>query len=117
MVFTHLPSNVLLLFVVLSPSFGWAIALLFARFLLSQMDVPARQAYVVSVVPQAERAAAVALTGAARGVAQAFGPALAGVAIGAAAFGVPFLAGGSLKIVYDLALYAGYRNRRADHET
>jgi MFS family permease len=117
MVFTHLPSNVLLLFVVLSPSFGWAIALLFARFLLSQMDVPARQAYVVSVVPQADRAAAVALTGAARGVAQAFGPALAGVAIGAAAFGVPFLAGGSLKIVYDLALYAGYRNRRADHET
>jgi predicted MFS family arabinose efflux permease len=117
MVFTHLPSNVLLLFVVLSPSIGWAIALLFARFLLSQMDVPARQAYVVSVVPQAERAAAVALTGAARGVAQAFGPALAGVAIGAAAFGVPFLAGGSLKIMYDLALYAGYRNRRADHET
>ncbi|TMB47603.1 MAG: MFS transporter [Chloroflexi bacterium] len=117
MVFTHLPSNVLLLFVALSPSLGWAIALLFARFLLSQMDVPARQAYVVSVVPQADRAAAVALTGAARGVAQAFGPALAGVAIGAAAFGAPFLAGGSLKIVYDLALYAGYRNRHADHET
>jgi MFS family permease len=117
MVFSHLPSNVLLLFVALSPSLGWAIALLFARFLLSQMDVPARQAYVVSVVPQADRAAAVALTGAARGVAQAFGPALAGVAIGAAAFGAPFFAGGSLKIVYDLALYAGYRNRRADHET
>jgi hypothetical protein len=52
-----------------------------------------------------------------RGVAQAFGPALAGIAIGAAAFGLPFLAGGGLKIVYDLALFAGFRNRRAQHET
>jgi MFS family permease len=117
MVFTHLPSNLLLLLVAFSPSLGWAIALLFARFLLSQMDVPARQAYVVSIVPPADRAAAIALTGAVRGVAQAFGPALAGIAIGAAAFGLPFLAGGGLKIVYDLALFAGFRNRRAQHET
>lgn len=116
MVFTHLPSNVLLLLVAFSPNLGWAIALLFARFLLSQMDVPARQAYVVSIVPPAERAAAVALTGAVRGVGQAFGPPLAGIAIGAAAFGFPFLAGGGLKIVYDLALFAGFRNRRAAHE-
>jgi MFS family permease len=117
MVFTHLPSNVLLLFVALSPSLGWAIALLYARFLLSQMDVPARQAYIVSIVPPADRGAAVAWTGAVRGVAQAFGPMLAGVAIGAAAFGIPFYAGGGLKIVYDLALFAGFRNRRAEHET
>jgi len=117
MVFTHLPSNVLLLFVALSPSFGWAIALLFARFLLSQMDVPARQAYIVSIVPPADRGAAVAWTGAVRGVAQAFGPALAGIAIGAAAFGIPFYVGGGLKIVYDLALFAGFRTRRAEHET
>jgi len=116
MVFTHLPSNVLLLLVPLSPSLPWAIALLLARFTLSQMDVPARQAYIVSIVPPAERAGAVAMTGAVRGVAQSFGPALAGLAIGAAAFGVPFFAGGSLKIVYDLALYAGFRNRRASHE-
>ncbi len=117
MVFTHLPSNVLLLLVALSPSLGWAIALLYARFLLSQMDVPARQAYIVSIVPPADRGAAVAWTGAVRGVAQAFGPALAGIAIGAAAFGIPFYAGGGLKILYDLALFAGFRNRRADHET
>jgi MFS family permease len=117
MVFTHLPSNVLLLFVALSPSFGWAIALLFARFLLSQMDVPARQSYIVSIVPAADRGAAVAWTGAVRGVAQGFGPALAGIAIGAAAFGIPFYVGGGLKIVYDLALFAGFRNRRAEHET
>jgi len=84
--------------------------------LLSQMDVPARQAYIVSIVPAADRAAAVALTGAVRGVAQAFGPPLAGVAIAAAAYGIPFYAGGGLKIVYDLGLFAAYRRRRAEHE-
>jgi MFS family permease len=116
MVFTHLPSNVLLLLVPFSPSLSWAIGLLLARFALSQMDVPARQAYVVSIVPAAERAGAVAMTGAVRGVAQSFGPALAGIAIGAAAFGVPFFAAGSLKIVYDLALFKAFGNRRAEHE-
>jgi len=116
MVFTHLPSNLLLLLVPFSPSLPWAIAILLARFALSQMDVPARQAYVVSIVPPAERAGAVAMTGAVRGVAQSFGPALAGLAIGAAAFGVPFFAAGSLKVVYDLALFAAFRNRRAEHE-
>jgi MFS family permease len=116
MVFTHLPSNVLLLLVPLSPNLGTAVAVILARFALSQMDVPARQAYIVSIVPPEERAGAVAMTGAVRGVAQAFGPALAGVAIGAAAFGVPFFAGGGLKIVYDLALFAGFRKRRASHE-
>jgi MFS family permease len=116
MVFTHLPSNVLLLLVPFSPSLPWAIGLLLMRFALSQMDVPARQAYVVSIVPPAERAGAVALTGAVRGVAQSFGPALAGVAIGVAAFGVPFFAAGGLKIIYDLALFEAFRNRRADHE-
>jgi MFS family permease len=116
MVFTHLPSNIFLLLVPLSPSLPWAIALLLGRFALSQMDVPARQAYVVSIVPPGERAGAVATTGAVRGVAQSFGPALAGAAIGAAAFGVPFFAGGALKIVYDLGLYFGFRNRRPGHE-
>ncbi|TME24780.1 MAG: MFS transporter [Chloroflexi bacterium] len=116
MVFTHLPSNVLLLFVAFSPTLAWAVGLLLARFLLSQMDVPARQAYVVSIVPREDRAAALAVTGAVRGVAQAFGPVLSGVAIGAAAFGLPFFAGGGLKIGYDLALFAAFRNRRADHE-
>jgi MFS family permease len=116
MVFTHLPSNILLLLVPLAPSLGWAIALLLARFALSQMDVPARQAYIVSIVPPSERAGAVAMTGAVRGVAQSFGPVLAGLAIGLAAFGVPFFAGGGLKVIYDLALFAGFRNRRASHE-
>ena len=116
MVFTHLPSNLLLLLVPLSPSLSWAVAILLARFAISQMDVPARQAYVVSIVPAAERAGAVAMTGAVRGVAQSFGPVVAGIAIGASAFGVPFFAGGALKIVYDAGLYAGFRRRPADHE-
>jgi MFS family permease len=117
MVFTHLPSNVLLLLVPFAPTLGWAVAILLARFALSQMDVPARQAYIVSIVPPGERAGAVAMTGAVRGVAMSFGPALAGLAIGAAAFGFPFFAGGGLKIAYDLALFAGFRNRPAAHET
>jgi predicted MFS family arabinose efflux permease len=116
MVFTHLPSNVLLLLVPFSPTLPWAIVLLLARFALSQMDVPARQAYVVSIVPPAQRAGAVAMTGAVRGVAQSFGAALAGLAIGAAAFALPFFAGGFLKIVYDLSLFRGFRHRRAEHE-
>ena len=116
MVFTHLPSNVLLLLVPFSPTLPWAIGLLLARYALSQMDVPARQAYVVSIVPPAQRAGAVAMTGAVRGVAQSFGAALAGIAIGAAAFGLPFFAGGLLKIVYDAALFGGFRHRRAEHE-
>jgi MFS family permease len=116
MVLTHLPSNILLLLVPFSPNLMWAVVLLLARFALSQMDVPVRQAYVVSIVPPAERAGAVAMTGAVRGVAQSLGPVLAGIAIGAASFGLPFFAGGGLKIVYDLALFGGFRNRRADHE-
>ena len=116
MVFTHLPSNLLLLLVPFAPSLGPAVGLLLARFALSQMDVPARQAYIVSIVPPGERAGAVAMTGAVRGVAMSFGPWLAGLAIAAASFGLPFFAGGGLKAVYDLALYAGFRNRRAAYE-
>jgi MFS family permease len=116
MVFTHLPSNLLLLLVPFSPNFAWAVVLLFARFALSQMDVPARQAYVVSIVPPGQRAGAVAMTGAVRGLAMSLGPVVSGAAIGLAAFGVPFFAGGGLKVVYDLGLFAGFRNRRAQHE-
>lgn len=111
MVFTHLPSNVLLILVAFAPTLPIAIALLLARFAISQMDVPARQAYVVSIVPPAQRAGAVAVTGAVRGIGQAAGPALSGLAIQAAAFGLPFFAAGGLKIAYDLILYSRYRDR------
>ena len=117
MVFTHIPSNVLLILVPLSPSLPWAIGLLLARFSLSQMDAPARQAYVVSIVPPAERAGAVAFTGLVRGLGQALGPIVSGAAIQGAALGVPFFLAGWLKLVYDLSLYALFRSRRAEHET
>jgi MFS family permease len=117
MVFTHLPSNLLLLLVPFSPTLWVAIGLLFARFCLSQMDIPARQAYVVSIVPPTERAGAVASTGAVRGLAQAIGPVLAGAAIQSASLGLPFFVAGGVKAVYDLTLYAGFRARKAEHET
>ena len=116
MVFTHLPSNLLLVLVAFSPTLPVAVALLVLRYSISQMDVPARQSYIVSIVKPSERAGAVAITGALRGVALACGPLLAGLAIQAAALGLPFVAGGGLKIVYDLGLYAGFRKRRAEHE-
>lgn len=116
MVFTHLPSNLLLVLVPLAPSLGWAVALLALRFSISQMDVPARQAYIVSMVPARDRAQAVALTNGVRGAVQAVGPALAGIAIQSSAFGLPFFVAGGLKVTYDLGLYAAFRNRPAEHE-
>ncbi|TME46795.1 MAG: MFS transporter [Chloroflexi bacterium] len=117
MVFTHVPSNVLLALVPLSPTLPWAIAILFARFSLSQMDVPARQAYVVSIVQPAERAGAVAFTGLVRGLAQAAGPLISGAAIQGAVLGLPFYLAGGLKLAYDGTLYLAFRNRRGEHET
>ena len=116
MVFTHIPSNILLLLVPFSPSLPWAIGLLLARFSLSQMDVPARQAYVVSIVPPAERAGAVALTGLVRGLGQSAGPLFSGAAIQGALLGLPFFVAGGLKLVYDLSLYVAFRSRPAQHE-
>jgi MFS family permease len=115
MVFTHLPSSLLLMLVPLAPTLWLAIAILVLRFAISQMDVPARQAYVASIVPPSERAGALALTGTVR-VGQSIGPALAGMAIQAAAYGVPFFLAGALKIAYDIGLYFGFRERPAEHE-
>jgi MFS family permease len=116
MVFTHLPSNVLLMLVPFSPNLAVALALLTVRFSLAQMDVPARQAYIASIVPPGERAGALALMGTVRGVMQAAGPLIAGVAIQAAAAGLPFLLAGGLKISYDLGLYAAFSQRPGAHE-
>jgi MFS family permease len=108
MVFSHLPSNVLLALVPFAPSLGWAIGLLLARSALSQMDVPARQAYVAALVDPAERTAAAAYTNAARHIVRPAGPALASVSMGMAA-GIPFLVAGGLKAAYDLAVYFTFR--------
>jgi MFS family permease len=111
MVFSHLPSNVLLALIPLAPSLLVAIALLLARSMLSQMDVPARQAYVAALVDPAERTAAAAYTNAARHVVRPAGPALASLSMGMSA-GLPFLVAGGLKVVYDVALYFTFRRVR-----
>ncbi|HYM50783.1 MAG TPA: MFS transporter [Candidatus Limnocylindrales bacterium] len=116
MVITHLPSNVLLLLVPLAPTLPTALVLLVLRFSLSQMDVPTRQAYVVSIVPPPDRADAAALMTAARGLTAAAGPAISGAALQSAAFGLPFFLAGGVKILYDLAVYLGFRQRWAAHE-
>jgi MFS family permease len=109
MVFTHLPSNVLLMLVPFAPGFGLAASLLLVRHLLSQMDVPTRQAYTMALVEPDERPAAAGLAVSVRGLAQAAAPAVTGLALASAASGLPFLLAGGLKIVYDLALYARFR--------
>jgi len=109
MVFTHLPSNVLLALIPFMPTQGTAIALVFARFALSQMDVPTRQAYVVAVVPPDERVAAAAYTNTARYVVRPIGPLVSGPLI-AVAVGAPFVIAGAVKSVYDIGLYALFRH-------
>ena len=115
MVFTHLPSNVLLVAVAFSPNLATAIALLLGRFLLSQADVPTRQAYVVAVVDPTERTAAAAYTNTARYVTRPLAPVLAGVA-SQLALGAPFVIAGALKAVYDIALYTVVRRVRPPAE-
>jgi MFS family permease len=110
MVFTHLPSNVLLLLVPLMPSFAAAAAVLLARHLLSQMDVPTRQAYTVALVAPEERAAAAGLTASARALAQACAPAVTGLTMALAATPLPFVLAGGLKIVYDISLFVRFRS-------
>jgi predicted MFS family arabinose efflux permease len=109
MVFTHIPSNLALMLIPLSPNPAWAVALLLVRFALSQMDVPARQAFVVSMVEPHERTAAAAYTNAARFVVRPIGSAGAGVVMQNVAVGAPFVIAGGLKIVYDVLLYAMFR--------
>jgi predicted MFS family arabinose efflux permease len=109
MVFTHLPSNLLLIGVAFAPNLPTAVALLLARFALSQMDVPIRQAYVLAVVEHSERTAAASYTNAARYVTRPFAPLIAGAAL-RAGLGVPFLIAGVLKSVYDVGLYAIFRS-------
>jgi len=109
MVFTHLPSNVLLLLVPFMPTLGWAVAAMLARYALSQMDVPARQAYVVAMVDPRERTAAAAFTNTARYVTRPFGALGAGALMERVALGSPFVVAGALKIAYDVWLYATFR--------
>ena len=109
MVFTHLPSNVLLILIPAMPTLGSAIAMLLLRSTLSQMDVPARQAYVTALVGPEERTAAAAFTNTARYVVRPFGAASAGLVMQAVAVGAPFVVAGALKSVYDVLLFTRFR--------
>jgi MFS family permease len=110
MVFTHLPSNILLILVPFMPSLGLAITLLLLRFSISQMDVPTRQSYTMAVVDPDERSAASGITGVARTIGAALSPVFTGLFMSNPAFlGLPLVISGTLKIVYDLALYFNFR--------
>ena len=114
MVFTHLPSNVLLILVPLMPSLPLAIAMLLLRFSISQMDVPARQAYVMAVVAPDERAAAGGITGVARTLGAAISPLFVGLMFARpATIDWPFFIAGTLKIAYDLLLYRQFAAARS----
>jgi len=117
MVFTHLPSNVLLILVPFMPNLPLAVALLLLRFSISQMDVPTRQSYTMAVVAPDERSAAAGVTGVARTIGAALSPVITGVFLAnPALLGLPFILSGGLKIIYDLALFASFRSAKPPEE-
>ena len=110
MVWTHIPSNVLLMLVPLMPNLWLASIVLLLRFSISQMDVPTRQSYTMAVVDPDERSAASGVTAIARSIGAAAAPVLSGLLLGSATLiSLPFFIAGGLKIVYDLALYRSFR--------
>lgn len=112
MVFTHLPSNVLLLVIPLMPTAPLAIAVLLVRFCISQMDVPTRQSYTMSVVHPSERSAAAGVTTVARSIGAALSPTLAGYCLAhESLISIPFFIAGIVKIAYDLWLYRAFAKK------
>ena len=117
MVFTHLPSNVLLMLVPLMPTVELAIIVLLARFSISQMDVPTRQSYTMAVVEPDERSAAAGVTGIARTTGAALSPLIAAPLFAMTSLAaLPFFLAGGLKVVYDLTLWRAFRARRPPEE-
>jgi MFS family permease len=110
MVFTHLPSNALLILLPFMPNLNWAIIVVLARFALSQMDVPTRQSYTMAMVTPEERSAAAGITGTARTIGTSISPLLAGPMLATASLvHLPLILAGSLKILYDLILYRRFK--------
>jgi MFS family permease len=117
MVFTHLPSNVLLMLVPLMPNLPLAILVLLLRFSISQMDVPTRQSYTMAVVAPDERSAASGVTGVARTIGASLSPIFTGLFLSnPTLLGLPFFISGGLKVVYDLALYRSFRSAKPPEE-
>jgi MFS family permease len=109
MVYTHLPANVFLMLAGVMPTAPLAIACLLLRMAVSQMDVPARQAFVMAVVPPEERTAAASVTNVPRSLAAGLSPLIAGALLERTSFGWPLIVGGALKAAYDLALLVQFR--------
>lgn len=117
MVFTHLPSNILLILVPLMPTLETAIAVLLVRFSISQMDVPTRQSYTMAIVRPEERSAAAGITGVARTTGAAIAPVFTGLMFSVPALiNLPFFAAGAFKIAYDLLLYRAFVHVRPPEE-
>jgi len=116
MVFTHLPSSVLLILVPFVPDLTWVVVLLLVRSALSQMDVPTRSSYVMAIVTPGERAAAASITSVPRSLASAVSPLLAGYLLGVSTFGWSLVIAGGVKIVYDVLLLATFRTVRPPEE-
>ena len=117
MVFTHLPSSLCLVAIPFLPSLRAVVALLLVRSLLSQMDVPTRSSYVMSLVTAPERSAAAGVTSVPRSLACAVSPTISGYLLSLSSFGWPLLIGGVLKIAYDLTLLVMFRHIRPADET
>ena len=116
MVFTHIPSNVLLIFLAFAPTFSIAISLFFARMSLSQMDVPTRQSYLMGVVGENERIPAAVFTNTSRNISQAVSPSLSGIIISTLSLSAPFVVGGILKIAYDVGIFFSFRKIKPPEE-
>jgi MFS family permease len=116
MVFTHLPSNILLVLVPMMPTLELAVLMLLARNLLSQLDVPTRQSYTMAVVNPDERAASAGILSVARNAGAAVAPLFTGTVLAAPALGLPFVLAGGLKIIYDLWIFAVFRKVKPPEE-
>ncbi len=116
MVFTHIPSNVLLILLAFAPSLFIAVSLYFARMSLSQMDVPTRQSYIMGVVGENERIPAAVYTNTSRNISQAISPSITGIIIQALSLSAPFVVGGVLKIVYDVGIFFSFRRIKPPEE-
>ena len=117
MVFTHIPSNILLMLVPLMPTLPLAIAVFLIRFSISQMDVPTRQSYTMAVVEPDERSAAAGVTGIARTIGSSLSPVIVVPLLAVPAMlSVPFIMAGSLKIIYDLILYRSFSSIKPPEE-
>jgi MFS family permease len=117
MVFSHIPSNILLTVIAFAPTAAVAVPLLLCRQSLSQMDVPTRQSYLMSMVPASDETSAAGFTNVSRTTAQSISPSLSGYAIADLWIGAPFIFAGSLKLLYDLALYKSFRKAKPPQES